>query len=226
LRVNLLERLKAKSKESSRASPYYKIRWRKVHTMNEQVESLQTAQPEASEAQTLQPQLKDDEDELLTFTVSSKESQKVRCENRKKLIDYTVSRNPKYEMDSCIEQLQQTFDSFQVVMGTPENVLLSESEIRPKSPSRRLSMPSFRSIDTGSFTFQERTGSSEEERIEFMFKVKPAEKRSGRSRRLEALKRERRPPRKRLQPRMFASSTDGQSDPFVAKRTNSAPNDV
>jgi hypothetical protein len=195
--------------------------------MNEQVESLQTVQPEAPEAQTVQPQfLKNDEDNLVAFTAPSTESQdKVRSGNRKKLIDYTVSRNPKYETGSCVEHLQRALESFQV-KDIPENVLIPESEIYPRSPAR-LSMPSFRSIDSGSFTFQERPNSTEEERIDFMFKIKPTEKRSGRKSRLEALRREQRPSaRMRLQLRLFASEGDNRSDPFVAERSNSTPNSI
>lgn len=87
---------------------------------------------------------------------------------RRKLVDYTLNRNPKYTCRS-FEKLEGSFSTLHMSRCS------SDLECR-RSPTvekaMKTHMPTCRSIETGSFMFQERHHLPEE-RIDFMFKIQP-----------------------------------------------------
>jgi hypothetical protein len=141
---------------------------------------------------------------------------------RRKLVDYTLNRNPKYTCRS-FEKLEGGFSTLQMSRRSGDFECFRSPTL---GKATKTHMPTCRSIETGSFIFEERLHLPEE-RIEFMFKIQP--KRSSKSDReglLATLQQSASSPRIRGRRSQLFSSFTKTNMVSVPKRNHSAPSQM
>ena len=141
---------------------------------------------------------------------------------RRKLIDYTLNRNPNYTCRS-IEKLETDLTTLKMSRRSSDSDCLRSPLLEKATKTH---MPTCRSIETGSFMFEERLHLPDE-RVDFMFKIQP--KRSSKSDReglLATLQPPASSPRIRGRRSKLFSSFTKTNMVSLPKRNNSAPSHI